>query len=271
MGLLDAANTMSNIYSANKMRKMENNMIEFAVSNAISSAFYEMKFDQIKRIMIKSGSIFDDMEEFQGTNPVYHCMVSSMAVGILGNLNITEDLFSDISDMEYANKFSKRLKRLKRSTGAHPEDVQDAAIIMFEDFGEGNVESISDSVPDEGDALIDTLELMETVTDFIGPQLSAEWIKEPGMSSKFEISISCRGKQYIVSGKKKFMSEHFALEIDGDSGYGTTEKEGLMIVTTRGYIPLGTEEKFDVVTIEFSPMGNITLTCEDEVIELKHV
>ena len=248
------------------MRKMENNMIEFAVSSAISGAFYEMKFDQIKRIMIKSASIFDDMEEFHGTNPVYHCMVSSMAVGILGNLNITEDLFSDISDMEYANKFSKRLKRLKRST-AHPEDVQDAAIKMFEDFGEGNVESISDSVPDEGDALLDTLELMENVSDFIGPQLSAEWIK-PKLH-KFEISISCRGKQYIVSGKKKFMSEHYALEIDGDPDYGTTEKEGLMIKTVRGYMPLGTEEKFDVVTIEISPMGNITLTCENEVIELK--
>lgn len=38
-----------------------------------------------------------------------------------------------------------------------------------------------------------------------------------------------------------------------------------MVVTTRGDIPLGTEEKFDVVTIEFSPMGNITLSCENEV------
>ena len=55
------------------------------------------------------------------------------------------------------------------------------------------------------------------------------------------------------------------MEIDGASGYGTTEKEGLMVVTTRGDIPLGTEEKFDVVTIEFSPMGNITLSCENEV------
>ena len=71
--------------------------------------------------------------------------------------------------------------------------------------------------------------------------------------------------------KPVYKAEHYALEIDGTSGYGTTEKEGLMVVTTRGDIPLGTEEKFDVVTIEFSPMGNITLSCENEVIELKHV
>jgi hypothetical protein len=268
---------MSNVYTANKMRKMENNMIEFTVSSAISSAFYEMKFEQIKRIMIKSASIFDDMEEFQATNPVYHCMVSTMAVGILENLNITEDLFSDISDMEYANKFSKRLKRLNRSVGTHPEDVQDAAMKMFEKFGEGDIESVSDIVPDEGDALLDTLELIEAVSDFIGPQLSAEWIKEPGVfSSYFEISISCRGNQYAVSGKKNFLTEHYALEINGDSGHGTSEREvsereGTEMVLTRGYLPLGTEENFDVVTIEFCPWRNITLSCENEEVELKHV
>ena len=70
MSLLDAANTVANIYSANKMRKTENNMIEFAVNSAAASAFHEMKFDQIKRIMIKSGSIFDDMEDFHDSSPV---------------------------------------------------------------------------------------------------------------------------------------------------------------------------------------------------------
>lgn len=270
MSLLDAANTVSNIYSANKMRKMENNMIEFAVNSAAASAFYEMKFDQIKRLMIKSGSIFDDMEDFHDSSPVYHCMVSTMAVGILGSLNFSEELFSDISDMEYANKFSKRLKRLKRSAAAHPEEVQNAALKMFEEFGEGNVDSIAGQVPDEGDALIDTIELMESVSDFIGPQLSAEWIKKPTFGSKFKVLISCRGKEYILSGKKKMggLSDHFALDVDGEYHFNTTEKEGMVMKTVRGTIGLGDENKHDVIMVEISPMGNLTLVCEDSSIEL---
>lgn len=269
MGMLDAVNSLSNVYTANKMRKMENNILEFSISSAIATAFYEMKFDQIKRIMIKGNSIFDDLEEFSDSDPVYHCMVASMVGGILANLNFSEEIFSDISDMEYANKFSKRLKRLTRKTGSHSEEIQDQALQMYNSLGEGNADRYSDQIPDEGDALSDTLELIESVSDFIGPQLSAEWIKEPGMTSKFEISVSVRGIEYNVKGKKKhFLTEHYGIEIDGEAGFETTEKQGVLNLSTiRGVIPLGK----DAVGIEFSPMGNITLSCEQEVIELKHV
>ena len=271
MSLLDAANTVANIYSANKMRKTENNMIEFAVNSAAASAFHEMKFDQIKRIMIKSGSIFDDMEDFHDSSPVYHSMVSTMAVGILGNLNFNEELFSDISDMDYANKFSKRLKRLKRSSASHSEDVQNEALKMFEDFGEGNLDTIKGKIPDEGDALLDTMELMESVSDFIGLQLSCEWIKKPPtLGSKFKVLISCRGKEYILSGKKKMggLSNHFALDVDGEYHFNTTEEEGMVLKTVRGIIGLGDENKHDIIMVEISPYGHLTLVCEDSSIEL---
>ena len=272
MGLMDAANTVSNIYSANKIRKMENNMIEFAVSNAAATAFYEMKFDQIKKIMIKASGIFEEMDEFHEDHPVYHCMVSTMATGLLENLNINEEIFTDVSDMEYANRFSKRVKKLKRKVSAHPEEVQDAALKMYESFGEGNIAEIKDNVPDEGDALIDTIDLMNSVSDFMGPQLSADWVKKPGIGSKFKITINCRGIAYTVSGKKKMggMSDHYSISVEtGDYVFSTTKKEGMIMKTVRGLIELGDENRSDDVMIEISPMGNITLVCEDSSIELK--
>ena len=39
--------------------------------------------------------------------------------------------------------------------------------------------------------------------------------------------------------------------------------------TVRGLIELGDENRSDDVMIEISPMGNITLVCEDSSIELK--
>jgi|TARA_Y100000758_G_C15806267_1_gene332787 hypothetical protein len=98
-------------------------------------------------------------------------------------------------------------------------------------------------------------------------KMSAEWIMYD--FPKWKISISCSGKQYLVSGKVKAFTGHHVIEIDGEQGYGTTEKRGFLINSYRGDLPLGTEEKFDVVTIEISEMGNITLTCESEVIVLK--
>jgi len=246
------------------MRKMENEMIEFTVNSSIANAFYQLKFDQIKRIIIKANSIFDDLDDFYDTNPVYHSMVGTMAVGVLSNININEEIFSEISDMEYANKFSKRLKKINRTVNSHPGDIKDLSIMMYDSLGTGHAEKYSADIPDDGDVLEDTLNLMESVSDFIGPQLSAEWVKKPTFTTKFEIKVWTRGTEYVISGKKKLLSEHKNISINGESGYETTEKEGMIKVTTRGHFELGK----DIVSMEFSPMGNITLSCENEEVFL---